>query len=154
MSDSILTGYPTSDYKKMIFFTKEKVIVAKIGGQAGQIAGAALGGVTGSLIGRSRDKGASKKKGQKFLESTPQEILAAEAFNYAIPYTGIEKVELRKNKVKIIAKEKFGKDMKRKTDKTTQKEYYLYEKPIKKIKDFEDQVSLLRTYLSNKLEVK
>nr|MDO8079504.1 hypothetical protein [Candidatus Freyarchaeota archaeon] len=157
MSDEILNYYITPDDKKLIFFTQKIVIVAKTGSLkrewAGALGGAVVSAFLGKSIGRSVEKSVATGKKGKLLKASPQEILAADGYNFYIPYSEIKRVELRKNKIKIIANQKFGKEMKKQKDKTTQKEFYVFEQSIKKIRK-EEEEEVLRPILSDKLELK
>jgi len=55
--------------------------------------------------------------------------------------------------INIIADQKFGKDMKKKKDKTIQKDVYTYEKKMEKKKEFEDYVNLVRSVLPDRVVV-
>lgn len=161
MKEKVISTLYTADNNFMLAFTKNRVIVARVSGIRGGVAGAAVrtgvGGLIGDALGKSVEGEMSKKRGEELKELDPEEILKSSRFNFEVPYNNLEKVEMqqKKNKIKIIANEKFGMIMKKKKDKKTKKEIFQYETPIKKLKgpEFEDQVNSLRSVLSDKLEI-
>lgn len=160
MKEKVISTLYTADNNLMLAFTQNRVIVARVSGIRGGIAGVAvrtgIGGLIGDAVGSSVEKEMAKKKGEKLKELDPEEILKSSRFNFEVPYSGLERVEMqqKKNKIKIIANQRFG-WLKKKKDKKTKKEIYQYETPIKKLKgpEFEEQVNSLRSVLSDKLEI-
>jgi len=111
-----------------LYFTPNRVIVAKTGGFPWLWAILLVGLLLGALI-RSRR---AKKKFRELSELSSQSILMADKKNFGILYPDITRVEMKKNKIIILTnreKHKFG---------------------ILRKKEFEDYVNLIRSVLPNK----
>jgi hypothetical protein len=134
-----------SDHKTL-YFTPNRVIVAKTGGKAGYLFGGIGAGITAYR---------EQKKREELRKLSPESVLRADKHNFAIPYSDILRVEMKKKRfsgsICLIAGHKFGKDMKKK-DKTTAIDVYRYEKAIAK-KGFEDCVDCVRSVLPEKLSI-
>lgn len=152
MTEEIL-GIIEIDHR-LLCFTSNRIIVAKTGG-----GGAATGAkIAFGLIGRALADRAEKKRRESLEKLSPESVLKSDKHNFAVPYSGIVRVEMRKvspyaKRVKIIADQKFGDYMKKKKDETTQKYVYIYEEEIKTKKEFEDHVNLVRSVLPDKVDV-
>ncbi|MCK4474748.1 50S ribosomal protein L32, partial [Candidatus Bathyarchaeota archaeon] len=111
-----------------LYFTPNRVIVAKTAGFPWLWAILLVGILLGALI-RSRR---AKKKFKELSELSSQSILTADKKNFGILYPDITRVEVKKNKIIILTnreKHKFG---------------------ILRKKEFEDYVNLIRSVLPNK----
>lgn len=141
---------------KMLCFTPTRVIVANTKGIRGVAMGAAiLFGPIGGVVAEALSKGAENMRRQKLRKLSLESVLKAREGNFAIPYSGIVRVEMKikKRKIKIIADQKFGDDMKKKRDEITQKNVYVFEKKMEKKEAFVDHVKLVRSVLPGKVVV-
>lgn len=130
MNEEILVVIDTNE-RKALYFTSNRVIVAKVGGQALSMAF----GIAGALA----ESRMQAKKKEQLSKLTPESILTADKKNFAIPYTEITKVELFKKmfgrKIRIIVGGK------------------KHEFSLGKPKELESYVNTLRPVLADKLVV-
>jgi len=132
---------------RTLHFTTNRVIVAKTGSALGA---SLLFGAIGAGVAAHREK----KRREELEKLSPESVLKSDKSNFAIPYSGIVRVEMKKKRfsgsISLLADQKFGKDMKKKRDKATGEDFYGYEKTIDK-KSFEDNVNFLRSVLPSKV---
>ena len=130
MNEEILEVIETTD-RKGLHFTSNRVIVAKLGGQALSMAFGVFGALAESRM--------RAKKKEQLKKLSPESILTADKKNFAIPYTEVTKVEMSKGflggKVKITVGAK--------------KHQFKLSKP----KEFQSYVNVLQPILSDKLSV-
>lgn len=130
MNEEIVEMIETAD-RKALYFTSNRVIVAKLGGQALSMAFGVFGALAESRM--------RAKKKEQLSKLSPESVLTADKKNFAIPYSEITKVEFFKKmlgrKIRIIAgakKHEFG---------------------LSKPKELESYVNSLRPILADKLVV-
>ncbi len=147
MNEEMLGTIDLPSDHRMLYFTPNRVIVAKTGGSAGWLFGA---------IGAAAEAYRETKKREELKKLSPESVLKADKNNFAIPYSSILRVEMKKKgifgSICVIADQKFGRDMKKKKDKTIGRDVYRYEKRIAK-KGFEDCVDCVRSVLPEKVMV-
>jgi hypothetical protein len=122
-----------SGYEKdILFFTSKRLIVAKISSSWSRY----VGGAIPLLLERHQQKQKKEKAG----EISPEEVLAMDKKNFAVPYSEIDRVMVKKpgaisaGQVKIVTKEKTHQFGVRKNL-------------------FEDFMGLMRSVLADKLTV-
>lgn len=130
MNEEILVVIDTTE-KKALYFTSNRVIVAKL-------AGSALSWAFGMGGAIAEARMAAKKK-EQLSKLSPESILTADKKNFAIPYTEVTQVELLKKrfgrKIRIVAG-------------TAKHEFWLG-----KPKELENYVNTLRPVLEDKLVI-
>lgn len=130
MNEEILVVIDTTE-KKALYFTSNRVIVAKL-------AGSALSWAFGMGGAFAEQRMAAKKK-EQLSKLSPESILTADKKNFAIPYTEVTQVELLKKrfgrKIRIVAG-------------TAKHEFWLG-----KPKELENYVNTLRPVLEDKLVI-
>ena len=84
---AIGTGKPEA-----LFFTSNRVIIARTGGTASRVAMQSALGTLGMLAQQRREA----KKKEELSKLTPESILSADKKNFGIPYEEITKVEFFK----------------------------------------------------------
>lgn len=131
MNEEILEVIETKD-RKALYFTSNRVIVAKLGGMGLTLAFGVLGALAESRM--------RAKKEEQLSKLSPQSILTADKKNFEIPYTEVSKVEMSKgflgSKIRIIT---VG----------AKKHQFKLSKP----KEFQSYVNVLQPILSDKLSV-
>ena len=127
------------DWRVYLFFTKNRLIVAKL------LSGAEMmGSITSDMAsgGFGSPKKVMKKRREAYEKMSPEEIVSADEENLAITYNEISKVEVKKpgllsgTKIKVSTLEK--------THEFTLKE---------KKQLFDERVDFLRSILSDKVSV-
>jgi len=118
-----------------LFFTSNRVIVARTGGTAARIASYAFG-----WGGQAAEEHAEDKKTEELSKLPPEDILADNKRSFAIPYTDIIQVELFK---RVFS----GRQI-RITAGTTK-----YQFRLAKPKELANYVNILRPVLTDKLVV-
>jgi len=130
VNEEILEVIETTD-RKGLYFTSNRVIIAKLGGQALSMAFGVFGALAESRM--------RAKKKEQLSKLSPESILTADKKNFAIPYTEVTKVELfkkmlgRKVRITVGAKK--------------------HEFSLSKPKEFENYVNVLQPLLGDKLTV-
>ena len=123
-----------------LVFTSERILVAKITGTLG-VALSGLSGVVGELERMALNRKV-KEKSEKFTSVSVEDILKADKDNYAIPYSEILKVEMKKGgflwppNISIQTKDK------------------KYSFKILEKKEYDRYVDLVRTALPDKVYIK
>ena len=130
-----------------LFFSSNRLIVAKTVGGKWRFALASFG-VWGEDAADSR----AKQKAEKLRELSPESILKADKNNFAIPYSDITKVEMKKGGRMRGSKLKVFTDTKKYDFRIFSKRAlagFVY----REHKEIEDQVNLVRSVLSDRLSV-
>jgi len=130
VNEEILEAIETKD-RKVLYITSNRLIIAKLGGQALSMAFGVFGALAESRM--------RAKKKEQLSKLSPESVLTANKKNFAIPYTDVTKVEMSKGflgqKITITVgakKHKFA--------------------PSKR-KEFDDYVNVLQPLLGDKLTV-
>jgi len=128
--------------RETLFFTSDKVIVARTSGSSGVMFGA---------IGAIYDSITTTKKAEKMLELPLEDVLKAHKDNYAIPNSEITRVELKSRmRLNIIT----SKDKHKWYGGGLSRDLILPEKKEKKVRYPEDYGNMLRPIFGDKLSVK
>lgn len=144
-AESILGSFKI-DHKSM-YLTQYRLIVAKIGSGSD----VTMGWLAGGIIGISLVQRGERKRMEKLSMLTPESILKADVSNFAIPYSGIIRVEMAKKNIKVIADRNYGAEMRRKIDDITKGEVYEYEKTIQMPGKYMIYHNIVRSVLADKV---
>ena len=108
------------------------------------------------MIGIAVSDYSGKKRREELEKLSIESVLKADKRNFIIPYSSIQKVEMKKRRfvgeIKIIVDQKLDRSMMKKKDKATGKDVYWYIRQFEKT-NFEDYVNLVRSVLPNKVIV-
>jgi hypothetical protein len=147
MGEEVLGIIDTGRWYELLFFTQTRIVVAKT-----TRGGLGFLGVIGIAVADY----SRKKKSDELKKLSLESVLEADKRNFFIPYSSIQKVEMKKRRtvsqINIIVDQKLDRSMMKKKDKTTGKDVYWYERHFKKEK-FEDHVNLVRSVLPDKVVV-